>query len=144
MGEPACPATLAMLAAALLSATGCADTIRPVLGGLRIGPAAGGPFVMPSLVNEESPFEYPSDAWESGVGGETVLRIHIASNGVVDTVAVAETSGDRALDSASVAGARLLHYRPARRGDERVAVWAYLPVRYPMPGSAVREEPDPR
>lgn len=134
----------ALFAAALVSVSGCADTVRPVLGGLRIGPVARGPFVMPTLVNEESPFEYPSDAWASGVGGETVLHIHIASNGAVDTVAVAQTSGHRALDSASVAGARLLHYRPARLGDERVAVWAYLPVRYPMPGPANREEPDSR
>ena len=135
---------LAALLAAVVSVAGCADTVRPVLGGLRIGPAARGRFIVPTLVNEESPFEYPTDAWESGVGGETVLHIHIASNGAVDTVAVAETSGHHALDSASVAGAYLLHYRPARLGDERVAVWAYLPVRYPMPGAAMREEPDPR
>lgn len=133
-----------LLGAALLSVTGCADTIRPVLGGLKIGPAADGPFMMPTLLNEESPFEYPAAAWAKGVGGETVLHIHIASNGAVDTVAVAETSGDHTLDSASVAGARLLRYRPARHGDEPVAVWAYLPVRYPMPEVATREEPDPR
>jgi len=137
-------ALAALLASAVVSVAGCADTVRPVLGGLRIGPAARGRFVVPTLVNGESPFEYPSDAWDRGVGGETVLHIHIASNGVVDTVAVAETSGHRTLDSASVAGAYLLHYRPARLGDERVAVWAYLPVRYPMPAAAAREEPDSR
>ena len=88
---------------------------------------------MPTLVEESLPFTYPKDAWERGVGGETTLRIHISSAGFVDSVLVASSSGDPALDSASVAGARLLHYRPARNGDSPVAVWAYLPIRYPMP-----------
>lgn len=118
---------------ASLAVSGCADTVRPVLGGLKIGPAADGPFVMPVLTNEELPFDYPPDAWRRGVGGETVLKIHIASNGTVDTVAIATSSGDRALDSAAVAGARRLKYEPAHRGEETVAIWAYLPVKYPMP-----------
>jgi len=119
-----------------VGSTGCADTVRPVLGGLKIGPAAGGPFSIPTLLNDRIPFEYPQDAWVRGVGGETVLRIHIASSGSVDSVHVANSSGDRVLDSASVAAARLLRYRPARVGEEAVAVWAFLPVRYPMPEPA--------
>lgn len=107
-----------------------------MLGGLKIGPAADGPFVVPELVGDENPFKYPYDAWQRGVGGETVLRLHIASSGFVDSVAVAKSSGDGVLDSASVATARLLRYRPARRGDEAVSVWAYLPIRYPMPEPA--------
>ncbi|MDH3734432.1 MAG: energy transducer TonB [Gemmatimonadota bacterium] len=129
---------------AVLSAAGCTDTVRPVLGGLKIGPAADGPFVLPVLANEEMPFRYPADAWQRGVGGETVLRIHIASSGVVDSVAVAESSGDRTLDSAAVADAHSLHYRPAQRGDEIVAVWAYLPVRYPMPAPVEPGDGGPR
>jgi TonB family protein len=125
----------AALAIAVLSVA-CADTVRPVLGGLKIGSAAGGPFVMPVLESERLPFEYPRAAWLQGVGGQTTLRIHIASNGTVDTVAVAESSGDRGLDSAAVAGALMLRYRPAEQGGEQVSVWAYLPVRYPMPAPA--------
>lgn len=115
---------------------GCADTVRPVMGGLKIGAAANGPLVLPLLESEQTPFEYPRDAWLRGVGGETILRIHISSKGAVDTVAVAESSGDRTLDSAAVAGARKLRYRPAQQGDEVVSVWGYLPVRYPMPAPA--------
>ncbi len=132
-------------AAALLSTTAsCADTVRPVLGGLKIGPAIEGPFVMPALLNDRLPFEYPEDAWIRGVGGETLLRIHIASTGYVDSVAVARSSGDRALDSASIAGARLLRYRPARRGDMPVAVWGFLPIRYPLPETAATSDTGPR
>ncbi len=72
-----------------------------------------------------------------------MLKIHIAASGFVDSVYVARSSGHGSLDSAAVAGARLLHYRPARHGDEPVAVWGYLPVRYPMPERAV-EAPESR
>ena len=116
----------------LLPLVGCADQVRPVLGGLRIGTSAE-PFHMPVLLNEELPFRYPRDAWEAGVGGETVLRIHIASSGAVDSVAVSRSSGHPGLDSAAVEGARQLRYRPARHGEEPVGVWGTLPVRYPMP-----------
>lgn len=124
-----------------LATMGCSEAVRPVLGGLKIG-AAAGPFHMPVLDSDELPFQYPADAWERGVGGETLLKIHIGASGWVDSVYIARSSGHYSLDSAAVAGARLLHYRPARHGDEAVAVWGYLPVRYPMPERAPHAEED--
>ena len=115
--------------AALLA--GCSETMRPVLGGLAVGDQ-GSAFHMPTLLNEQLPFEYPPDAWASRIGGETVLRIRISTAGAVDSVAVQKTSGHRSLDSAAVAGARELRYKPARQGQRPVPVWATLPVRYPM------------
>ena len=140
------PWRLAALTAALvagLTLTGCAETVRPVLGGLRIGPPMDGPFVTPLLVAEDMPFVYPEDAWNRGVGGETLLRIHISSTGAIDSVALANSSGDAVLDSASVASAWRLRYRPARHGDNPVAVWALLPVRYPMPKAAQTRDLEP-
>jgi TonB family protein len=116
--------------AALLA--GCSETMRPVLGGLAVGDQ-GSAFHMPTLLNEQLPFEYPQDAWASRIGGETVLRIRISTAGAVDSIAVQTTSGHRSLDSAAVAGARKLRYKPARQGERPVPVWATLPVRYPMP-----------
>ena len=116
--------------AALLA--GCSETMRPVLGGLAVGDQ-GSAFHMPTLLNEQLPFEYPRDAWASRIGGETVLRIRISTAGAVDSVAVQKTSGHRSLDSAAVVGARELRYEPARQGEWPVPVWATLPVRYPMP-----------
>lgn len=111
---------------------GCADTVRPVLGGLKLGTTSNS-FQMPVMENERAPFQYPRDAWKAGVGGETLLKIHIAADGGVDSVRVHATSGHPSLDSAAVEGARRLRYRPARHGGEPVGVWATLPVRYPMP-----------
>ena len=113
-------------------AVGCSETMRPVLGGLAVG-EQGSALHMPALLNETLPFEYPQDAWESGIGGETVLRIRISTAGTVDSVAVQKGSGHRSLDSAAVAGARELRYEPARQGTKPIPVWATLPVRYPMP-----------
>ncbi len=115
-----------------LAATACSETIRPALGGLVIG-ERGDAFHMPTLLNERLPFEYPSHAWRDRIGGETVLRIRISSAGIVDSIAVERSSGHRSLDSAAVAGAKELRYKPARQGERPVPVWATLPIRYPMP-----------
>lgn len=129
----------AALLLVLPAAVACADTVRPALGGLKLGSSAGS-FHVPVMLNERPPFEYPRSAWREGVGGETRLRIHIARDGTVDSAYVLASSGHPALDSAAVAGARQLRYRPARQGGDTVAVWAVLPVRYPMPARARSEE----
>lgn len=135
-------ATAALLLV-LPAAAGCADTVRPALGGLRLG-SNGGSFHVPVMLNERPPFDYPEAAWREGVGGETRLRIHIARDGAVDSAYVLSSSGHPALDSAALAGARRLRYRPARQGGDSIAVWAVLPVRYPMPARARPEEvPEP-
>lgn len=113
-------------------ATGCADTVSPVLGGLKLG-VRGGSFRVPVMQNDRLPFEYPARAYDDRIGGETRLRIHITAEGRVDSVYVLDSSGHAVLDSAALAGARRLRYRPARQGERPVAVWAVLPVRYPLP-----------
>lgn len=112
--------------------TGCSETMRPALGSLVIG-ERGDAFHMPTLLNERLPFEYPSDAWRDRIGGETVLRLRISSDGIVDSITVERSSGHRSLDSAAVAGATKLRYKPARQGERPVPVWATLPIQYPMP-----------
>ena len=130
----------ALLLAVLPAVAACAESIRPSLGGLKVG-ASGSAFHVPVMQNDRPPFEYPRQAWEEGVGGETRLRIRIARDGSVDTAYVVQSSGHPALDSAALAGARELRYRPARRGGDPIAVWAVLPVRYPMPA---RDRPEER
>lgn len=112
--------------------TGCADTVQPYLGGLKLG-VTGGSYQMPVLLNETLPFEYPHDAWRDRVGGQTLLYIHISREGVVDSVMVLQTSGHASLDSAALTGARELRFRPAHLGTEPVDTWGKLPIRFPMP-----------
>lgn len=124
--------TPAALLLAVPAAAGCGDTVRPALGGLTIG-RPGESFRMPVMQNDSPPFAHPDAAWEAGRGGVVVLRIHIDRTGSVDTSYVKESSGSAALDSAALADARRLRFRPARQGEDPVDVWASLPVRYPVP-----------
>lgn len=131
--------TGALLVATLLG-DACPGETRPGVGPLQLAPRARS-FRMP-VRRGELPFRYPRAAWRRGAGGEVRLRIHIDEHGVVDTAYVLRSSGDASLDSAALAGARRLRYRPAVRGDDPVGVWAVLPVRYPSRSHPpAREEP---
>lgn len=86
----------------------------------------------PRSVSVESPFGYPVALWDTGVEGETVVMVHVTDVGAVDSVYVVERSGHAAFDSTAVAGAYELKFAPGRRGDQRVAMWVRLPVRFSM------------
>lgn len=124
-----------VLLAAAAGLAGCAESLSPMPGALQVG-TRGEAFRVPALESDRLPFRYPDRAWRAGVGGEVRLRIHIDRSGAVDSAYVLASSGHPALDSAALADARRLRYRPARRGAETVDVWAILPVRYPMPQKA--------
>ncbi|MXX79104.1 MAG: energy transducer TonB [Gemmatimonadales bacterium] len=128
---------LAVLAAlAVAASTGCADDPGPEVGALRVDQLREGGLVWPVLESSSSPaFPYPAEALEEGAGGEILLRIRISAAGRVDSVAVVTSSGHAILDSAAVEGARLLRYRPARHGGSPTAIWARLPISYPVPVS---------
>jgi protein TonB len=84
----------------------------------------------PAPLYGEVPIEYPLDLWDAGVEGETLLRVRVTDRGGVDSVEVLEASGYPAFDSAAVRGALKLRYQPARRGGERISVWAKVPVHF--------------
>ena len=90
----------------------------------------------PAPLEGDSPFRYPIELWDRGVQGETVLMVHVTDMGRVDSAYVLLSSGQAAFDSAALAGSPALRFAPARRGDERVASWARLPVRFRMPGDS--------
>jgi TonB family protein len=84
----------------------------------------------PKLLTETSPFEFPLELWEQGVEGETVLLIHVTTNGEVDSMVVHTSSGYPAFDSAALTGADKLRFAPARQGNSEVSIWVRLPVRF--------------
>ncbi len=86
---------------------------------------------LPSLRSpEQLPFTYPADLWRNGIEGEVMLKIHITEAGAVDSVELTGSSGHARLDSIAVSGAKQLAYHPALEGEEPVAIWAVLPVRF--------------
>ena len=129
-----------------LGLAACAENVRPSVGGVRLDRLGDGSIVTPALLPPTEPFIYPPDAWARGVGGEALLRIHISRAGRVDSAEVKLSAGDAALDSAAVASALRLRFRPARHADSTIAIWGELPVLYPLPppeGRAAAAPPDP-
>jgi len=103
----------------------------------------------PVMLNRELPFRYPAPLYAQQVQGNVTLRIFIDPDGRVrpESTRVAESSGYASLDSAAVAGSQELHFAPARRRGEPVAVSILFPVFFrhpdarPLPGDTVLRTP---
>ena len=95
---------------------------------------------LPALRANQNPFSYPARLWRDGVEGEVVLRIHITEAGSVDSVVLERSSGHDQLDRIALEGARELTYHPALQGEQAVAVWATLPVRFQSRSVTVEAE----
>ncbi len=84
----------------------------------------------PAPLFGDVPIEYPVHLWDQDIEGETRLRVRVTDTGEVDSVEIVESSGHAAFDSAAIAGARDLRFRPARRNGKRIEVWAEVPVNF--------------
>ncbi len=80
----------------------------------------------PVALDPDSPVQYPPTLYDQNVEGDVVLRMFVDSTGrlVAESSKVAESSGNAALDSAALAGAKRLHFAPARRHGLPVATKA--------------------
>ena len=108
---------------------GCVDTPRAA-GGLQLG-VADAPLRPPTRLDDGQPFEFPTGAWQDGLGGTTVLKLLISREGIVDSAMVLESSGHPSLDSAALSQASALLFEPAAQGGDPVQVWGRLPVIFP-------------
>jgi TonB family protein len=93
----------------------------------------------PAPLYGDVPIDYPIELWDQDIEGQTLLRVRVTETGQVDSVVVLESSGQGAFDSAAIAGARDLRFRPARRKGKRIVVWAEVPVHFskrPRPDTA--------
>jgi TonB family protein len=106
--------------------------VAACFGAVTLLAACGGEdtFQQPIPLYGEIPIDYPMELWDEDVEGTTLLRVLVNELGGVDSAEVVETSGYPAFDSAAVRGAMELRYSPARRGEERVEVWATVPVTF--------------
>lgn len=99
----------------------------------------------PVMVNKELPFRYPAPLYARRVQANVVLRLFIDRDGRVfaDSTRVEESSGYSALDSAAVRGSQELHFIPAKKHGEPMAVPVLFPVYFrhpeaaPLPGDTV-------
>ena len=119
-----------LVVAWLAAAAGCVDTPRAV-GGLRFG-MDDALLRAPTRIDTGPPFKFPQGAWQEGLEGTTVLKLLISRQGTVDSAMVLESSGHPSLDSAALAQASVLRFKPAAQGGDPVQVWGRLPVIFPQ------------
>ncbi len=141
---------IALLAAlAALAALGCVDRsgARDVADRLAGHPAR--PDVSPVMLNSELPFRYPPELWAQRIQGNVTLRVLVDTSGrpMRDSTTIVVSSGIAALDSAALAGAQHLVFRPALSHNVPVSVALLLPVFFrhpaapPLPGdSAIKRD----
>ncbi|HEY8377893.1 MAG TPA: energy transducer TonB [Nannocystis sp.] len=103
---------------------------------LAAGCGADAPIEWPELLPDQPAIAYPVGLWDDGVESEVLLLVRVDEEGAVDSVAVERTSGHAEFDSAAIAGARGLRFRPGRKGDQRVSLWVRLPVKFTRAGGA--------
>ena len=72
--------------------------------------------------------EYPPDLRALGIGGTTLVHALITEEGCVAVELVRRSSSSTALDSAALRVVRGARFAPARRGDQKVALWIEVPV----------------
>ncbi|MBI4522934.1 MAG: energy transducer TonB [Deltaproteobacteria bacterium] len=75
---------------------------------------------------------YPDAARRAGAQGVTVLKVRILENGKVGDAFVQQSAGHPDLDRSATEAVRKWRFEPARKGNEPIAVWVLLPVRFQL------------
>jgi TonB family protein len=84
---------------------------------------------LPEPVERVRP-RYPPVAQTMGTSGEVRVKALVTPDGAVADVAIARSI--RGLDNAALDAVRAWRFKPARCGDQPVAVWVTIPVRFTL------------
>jgi TonB family protein len=114
----------ATICIALLAVAACAGEEAP-----------GDELILPVLLTTDLPFAYPPNLYQARIEGDVGLQLYVDSLGLVvpDSTRIVEPSTHAAFDSAALAGAIYLSFRPAERGGSRVGRTIVLPVQFRVP-----------
>ena len=131
-------AALSLIAVAGLGATACMGDSDTKKMAQAFAGGGSNPDELPVMTNKQAPFRYPASAYAQKIQGNTILRIYIDANGNVlaDSTGVQESSGNASLDSAAIVGARQLHFVPAKKAGQGMAVSILFPVYWRHPNAA--------
>lgn len=82
----------------------------------------------PPVPISRTPPVYPREAIRRGIGGTVRVQVTVASNGNVERMEVAQTSGNRFLDRAAMEAVRRWRFTPALRNGQPVSATVVIPV----------------
>ena len=75
---------------------------------------------------------YPDSARRAGVQGVTLLKVRVLENGNVGEPFGEQPAGHPDRDRSAADAVKKWRFEPARRGNETIAVWVLLPVRFQL------------
>lgn len=82
----------------------------------------------PKVIRKVTP-QYPRIAWEAGLEGIVVLKMHVTVAGVVDSITIMK-SNNRLFSEACLEAAKGFLFEPASIGKKRIPVWVAYPFRF--------------
>ena len=95
--------------------------------------ADGGPAATLAVRYLDTPAPpYPETARRAGREGLVRIRVRVDSAGVPGDLRMLQSSGWDELDAAALAGVARWRFQPARRGEQPVAAWMDIPVRFSL------------
>ena len=96
---------------------------------------AAAPVVPPSFnaaYLRNPPPAYPAMSRHRGEQGTVILRVFVGADGAAQKVLVRTTSGYERLDQAAHDAVHQWRFVPARQGEQAVAAWVLVPIRFAL------------
>jgi protein TonB len=90
-----------------------------------------GPRSDADYLNNPAP-SYPQVAVTRKWEGKVLLNVRVFSNGTVDSIELAATSGKKALDDAAIKAVERWRFVPAKRGKESIDGWVQVPIEFKL------------
>ncbi|HXG29639.1 MAG TPA: energy transducer TonB [Nevskiales bacterium] len=84
-----------------------------------------------AYLNNPAP-EYPAASRRMGETGEVLLLVQVMPDGSPGEIRLRQGSGYTRLDEAALDAVRRWRFVPARQGDEPVAAWVLVPIRFSL------------
>jgi protein TonB len=97
----------------------------------RQAPAAMLTSALPLYKRNPAP-KYPRAARRRGYEGKVILDVLVNRDGKVEALTVSQSSGHAILDKAALEAVATWLFSPALRGEERVAMWIKVPIRFDL------------
>ena len=92
-----------------------------------VAPVASRGNAIPVPISQPAP-RYPQEALRRDAGGTVRVRVTVATDGSVDRLEVAESSGNRYLDRAAMEAVRRWRFQPAVRDGQPVVADVVVPI----------------